>query len=256
MSNSISNLSTLDLARQQLISQSQNGQVTLEQALEASVAGTKIKDLPDVKGALSGLTVNGKISVDTVLTCVNSRYDNAGGNLVPKGTGTPLDAKGMDLSGLSGLAEMMLLLIRNAAEQRKAGQEVRMARSEAIEQKLMDAAADMRNGAIVAMVMGVASGAVTIAGGVAGLRGSVDTAQSYNSIGGGFGTVFSSLGQGAQGILNAEAKEKEAEAEKMRNEREAEGDVIANLKDFMQTTLQLIQTMLDKENETMTRVMV
>jgi hypothetical protein len=58
-----------------------------------------------------------------------------------------------------------------------------------------------------------------------------------------------------QGILNAEAKEKEAEAEKMRSSREAEGDVINAVKEFIQTTLQLVQSMEDKENESMTRIM-
>jgi hypothetical protein len=275
------NTGTLDLARQQLLSQAQNGQVTLDQALNTTIAGTKISDLPDVKGALTGLAVDGKLDLETVLTCVNSRYEVSGGDLVPKGSGNPLDVKGLDLSGLSGLAELMLLMLRNAAEQRKTGQEIRMAQSEAIEQKLMDAAADMRAGAITAMVMGVVSGAVSIAGGIASLgaigggvkaaanndpavsgfsnsdimTAASGNAQAYGSIAGGASGIIGSIGQGVQGILNAEVKEKEAEAEKMRASRDQEGDIINGVKDFIQTTIQLMQTMLDKENDTLTRVM-
>jgi hypothetical protein len=330
MSISQINTSTLDLARQHLAGQAQDGKVTLEQALNTSIAGTKLKDLPEVKGALTGLTVNGKLEVETILTCVNSRYALAGGDLVPKGSGTPLDARGLDLPGLSGLAEMLLLFIRNNAEQRRAGQEIRLAQSEAIEQKLMDSAADLRNGAIAAMVMGVVSGALSVAGGLvslgvvgAGIRANqtapnapgaapgaapgttgasaaapaeapriqigahrapdvpqpaatapgappaaapfnpatdmgiiAGKAQAWSGIGGGFGTVFSSIGQGAQGILSAEAKEKDAEAEKMRSQRDQEGDIINAIKDLNQTTLQLVQTLLDKENEAMTRILV
>jgi hypothetical protein len=248
--------SFMDLTRQQLAAQATNGNVTLDQALETSVGGVKLKDLPDVKSALTGLAVNGQLPLETVLTCVNSRYDTAGGGLVPKGTGTPLDAKDLSLSGLSDIAQLLLLLINNAAEQRKTGQEVRFAESEAIQGKLMDAAADMRTGAIIGLALGIASGVASIAGGVAGLKGDVNLAQSKTAIGGGFGTVFSSIGQGVQGIYSASAKEEEAEAEKTRSLREAEGDTIAALKDFIQATISLVQTMLDKETDTMTRIMV
>jgi hypothetical protein len=254
---SISGTSNLDTARQYLANLAQNGNVSLDQALNTSISGTKLQDLPDVKSALTGLAVNGKLPVETVLACVNSRYATAGGGLVPKGTGVPLDAKGMDLGGLSALAELMMLMIKQAAEQRKTGQEIRMAESESIQAKLLDAAADMRNGAITAMVLGVAAGAASIIGGGLGLKaGSAEAAQSFNAIGGGASTVLKSTGDGVQGILGANAKEKEAEAEKMRSTREAEGDVIAALKDFIQSTIQVMQTMLEKENEPMTRVMV
>jgi hypothetical protein len=340
MSVNLNNSSFLDLIQQQLAAQASNGNVTLDQALETTVGGVKLKDLADVKSALTGLAVDGQLPLETVLACVNSRYDTAGGGLVVKGTGTPLDAKGMDLSGLSGLAQLMLLLINNASEQRKTGQEVRFAQSEAIQNKLMDAAEDMRKGAIVAMALGVAAGAVSIAGGVAGLASSVNAAskagdltskagdltkmagdfsqeatlladsaenlgrqganaaqsaavtakisgnfakeaanltqnaanltknadqilaraatqsQAFMSVGGGLSTIFSSVGQGVQGIMNADAKEKEAEAEKMRALRDAEGDTIAALKDFIQATINLVQTLLDKETEAMTRIMV
>jgi hypothetical protein len=256
MSVNLNTASSLDLARQQLAAQATNGKVTLDQALETAIGGVKLKDLPDVKGALTGLAVNGQLPLETVLTCVNSRYDTAGSGLVPKGAGAPLDAKGMDLNGLSGLAQLMLLLINNAAEQRKTGQEIRFVQSEAIQNKLLDAAADMRKGAIIAMALGVASGVASIVGGAAGFRGSADLIQSKNAIGGGIGTILNSVGQGVQGLYNAEAKEKEAEAEKMRSSREAEGDTIAALKDFIQATINLVQTMLDKETDTMTRIMV
>jgi hypothetical protein len=316
----------MDLARQQLSAQATNGNVTLDQALETTVAGIKLKDLPDVKSALTGLAVNGQLPLETVLTCVNSRYDFAGSGLVPKGTGTPLDAKDLDLSGLSGMAQLLLLLIKNAAEQRRTGQEVRLAESEAIQGKLLDAAEDMRTGAYLSMVLGVVAGAVSIAGGVAGLASSASAAskagemtkkagdyakeatrlattaeklgtqgasmaksatetakmsgeftakaaeltksaeqvlaaaaaqsQAYMAIGGGASSIASSVGQGVQGILGSEAKEEEAEAEKMRSLREAEGDTIAALKDFIQATINLVQTMLDKETDTMTRIMV
>jgi hypothetical protein len=248
--------SNWDLARQYLSSLAQNGEISLEDALDASIGGTKLGDLPDVKGILTGLAVDGRIPVETVLACVSSRYTLSDEGLVPKGSGIPADAAGINLQGLSAMAELMLLVIRLAAEQRKAGQEIRQAQSELIQNKLFDAAEDMRNGAIAAMALGIAAGVASIAGGAAGLFGSPDLASSKTGIGGGFSTIFSSLGQGIQGILNADAKEKEAEAEKMRSEREAEGDIIANLKDFMQTTLQLLQTMLEKESDTLTKILV
>jgi hypothetical protein len=264
----VSGTSNLDLARQHLASLAENGEVSLAQALNTSIAGTKLSDLQDVKDALTGLAVGGKISVETVLTCVNSRYAVSGGDLVPKGTGTPLDAKDLSLDGLSDLAALMLLMIKQAAEQRKTGQAIRHAQSEAIQQKLFDSADDLRKGAIVALVFGVAAGVANIVAGAVSI-GSMASAlksggdlgiaagkgQAIGGIGGGVGSVLGSIGQGVQGILGAASKEKDAEAEAMRNEREAEGDIIANLRDFMQSTMQLIQTLLDKENEAMTKVL-
>ncbi|MDR2051356.1 MAG: hypothetical protein LBQ63_06260 [Deltaproteobacteria bacterium] len=247
----------LDAARQYLNSLAQNGNLTLEQALSTTIAGTRIGDIPGINAALTEMAADGVLTVDDVLNYVNSNYTITDGSLVPKGSGQVGDARGIDLDGLSAMAELMLLMIQQAAEQRKTGQELRLAQSEAIQQKLFDSAEDLRTGAIVAMTMGVVGGVASIAGGVAGVKaGTSEAANSANAIGGGFSQIFKSTGDGVQGILSAESKEEEAEAEKIRARREEQGDTIANIKDFMQTTLQLIQTMLEKENETLAKVLV
>jgi hypothetical protein len=247
--------------RQYLLGLATDGELSLDAALNATIGDKKIGDIPGVRDELTKLAVDGKLSVDELMEYISSRYTYGDGGLLPKpGAGnSPGDAAGIDYAGLSELAALMMLMIQNAAEQRKTGQEIRAAQSEQVQTELLDAADKMRDGAITAMALGFAAGVASIAGGVAGAfaagGGSADLASSRNAIGGGASSLLKSVGDGVQGILNADAKLSEAEAEKIRNEREAEGDTIANLKDFMQTTMQLIQTMLEKENETLGRVL-
>jgi hypothetical protein len=235
-----------------------DGELSLDAALNATVGDKKIGDIPGVRDELTKLAVDGKLSVDDLMEYISSRYTFSDGGLIPKpGAGnSPGDAAGIDYAGLSALAALMMLMIQNAAEQRKTGQEIRAAQSEQVQSEMLDAADKMRDGAITAMALGVAAGVVSMAGAAWGAAaGSPEAAASRNAIGGGGSTILKSIGDGVQGILGADAKMAEAEAEKIRNERETEGDTIANLKDFMQTTLQLIQTMLEKENETLARVL-
>jgi len=67
-----------------------------------------------------------------------------------------------DMSGLSTVYDIMTLLHQLNTEQRKGAREGKMAATEMQNQKLLEAADDIRKGAIIALVTGVVSGAISI----------------------------------------------------------------------------------------------
>lgn len=260
---------SLDSLRQTLNPTGAGGPLSLDSVLNTRVGNQKLSELPELKQVLSSMAVDGKIPLETVLTCINSRYDLSGGSLLPKGSGEPLDARDLPLSGLSFMASVMMIMLRQAAEQRRSGQEMRAAQTDMVEKKLLDAAADMRTGAIVALSFSVASGAASIAGGGMGLGtvnaavnagsgidAALSRAQNMSSIATGTSGILKSVGDGAQSMLGAASKEKEAEAERMRSFRDQMVEFNNSLKEYMQGVMQLVQTLVDKENEAMTRIMV
>lgn len=119
----------------------------------------KIKDVSFSTGALVVTTDKGTFT-----------FHGPDDKDLPPGNGDALrDAGGVgsrlgetDLSGLSSIFEIMQLLHALGNEQKKSAREGKLAATELQHQKLMEAAADIEKGAIIALVTGVVSGALSI----------------------------------------------------------------------------------------------
>jgi len=132
-------------------------QTTLSQIKGGDIG--KIKDVSFSTGAMVVTTDKGTFT-----------FHGPSDKDLPPGDGSSLkDAGGTsgrvgeyDMSGVTTIYDIMTLLHKLSAEQKKGAREGKMAATEMQNQKLLEAADDIRKGAIIALVTGVVSGAISI----------------------------------------------------------------------------------------------
>jgi hypothetical protein len=185
---------------------------------------------------------------------------------------TPSSAQ---LEGLASTATpgaaIMALLTKSAAEQRQANKEIKAAESKAVADTIMEQASEMREKAVVQLVMGVASGTATIAGGaITAGKSSLAMGQglsqgqamlSSTQIGGlstsfqGGSTVFSTISQFSGTMYDASIKEQDASIERSRSTIESLKDVNEALTELIRKSLSTAESMQETTNQTRTRIL-
>ncbi|MDR2934635.1 MAG: type III secretion system translocon subunit SctB [Candidatus Adiutrix sp.] len=149
--------------------------------------------------------------------------------------------------GLSPGAAVMALITKDAAEQRKANKEMINLQTEEVVANIEEQASEMRNKAAVQLVMGVVSGAVNIAGGIVslgiGMKGGNDlkmvsqqmaaTGSIFQGVSGALGAVGQSTGT----FMDANIKELEAKAERLKADRDILKEFNNSWSDLIQKTL-------------------
>ena len=163
-------------------------------------------------------------------------------------------------------AAIMALLTQNAAEQRQINKEVKAAEAESVAKMIESQAKDMREKAVIQLVMGVASGAITIAGGAltagkasASLNAgnvSQNTAlqtnvkltgesQAYQ----GAASIASTLSTFAGTMYDAKIKETDAKIERARANVENLKDVNEALTDLIRKSISTAEAIQESANQ-------
>jgi hypothetical protein len=166
---------------------------------------------------------------------------------------------------------IMALLVLNAAEQRQANKEIKAAEAEATAQTIEAQAEKMKEKAIVQLVLGIVSGAVTIAGGMitAGKAGaamgsgmSQADATLYNTKVGGIGQAFggaatigNAINQFVGGMYDTEIKKMDAQVERSRANVETLKDFNEALTELIRKSLETSQAMAESANQARTKIL-
>ncbi|MDD2966857.1 MAG: type III secretion system translocon subunit SctB [Desulfovibrionaceae bacterium] len=186
-------------------------------------------------------------------------------------------------SAMPSLGSTMLALIQEcSSEQRRAAADQRAIQTELTVDTIEEQAGEMRSKAITALVTGVVSGALSIAGGIASVGmasatlGKIKTDQllpradrmsdaqimAKNSLTQGVGSLFSSssqlvgtIGQGVTGFMEADIKQMDAQIERIR----ATTDTLKMLEDGLKELIQKTQSSMDaiqaNMNQTRTKIL-
>jgi hypothetical protein len=177
-----------------------------------------------------------------------------------------------DFEGTASLAAcVMFLLTKNAAEQRQANKEIKAAEAEATAQAIEDQAKEMREKAIIQLVLGIVSGAITIAGGAiaagkagAGIGQNMDSGQAslYNTqIGGeqqaigGVANIANTFSQFIGTEYDAKIKELEAKAERSRSTVETLKDFNEALDEMIRKTIQTAEAIAESANQARSKIL-
>ncbi len=166
-------------------------------------------------------------------------------------------------------AVIMALITEVSAEQRQRNRELAWAQTEAVVDSMKNQADEMRKMAATQLVLGLASAATTIAGGVAqakiagGGKGMGDGAamlQSAKAQGAGTAIsggakIFDSASQFAGSMFQAQIKEMEADQERMRATRDSIKDLNDGLKELIQKSLSSAESIQQGKNQATTRIL-
>jgi len=192
-------------------------------------------------------------------------------------------------------ATLMSLITSMAADERKQNAQMRIEETKAIVEKIMDQADEMRNKAIVQLVMGVVSGAISIAQGVASMsmqasamkqldgfqtgsqiatqKGLPNMAKSFdamyqsgmskltaqqNALNSGFtagNSAVAGINQAVGGFFDAAIKEMDGDVERMRASRDAMKQLDDALAQLIQKTLSGMDAIQQNMNQTRTRIL-
>jgi hypothetical protein len=177
---------------------------------------------------------------------------------------------GFDASASLGAA-VMSLITKNASEQRQVNKEIKAATSEATAQSIEEQAKEMKEKAIIQLVLGVVSGAITIAGGAAtaGRAGAAATSglsdgtatltntkigaqqQAY----GGAASIVDTVSQFVGTKYDAKIKELEAETERSRASVDSLKDFNDSLTELIRKCLDTAQSMADNTNQARAKIL-
>lgn len=164
-------------------------------------------------------------------------------------------------------AVIMALITELSADQRQQNRELVWAQTEAVVDSMKEQADRMRDMAVTQLVLGLASAATTMAGGLAQsimagkqVEGVSDMLLSTKAQG-----VGTAIGGGAKGldavnqymgaIFQAEFKEMEADQEKMRAMRDSIKDLNDSLKELIQKSLASAESIQQGKNQATTRIL-
>lgn len=175
-------------------------------------------------------------------------------------------------------AVVMAMITEFSAEQRQQNRELAWAETEAVVTSMKDQADKMRDMAITQFVIGLASAATTMAGGIAQAKMAASgmaqaKAGSGGKVGDGEGMVISAKAQGVGtavgggakaldaanqfvgSMFQAEFKEMEADQEKMRAMRDSLKDLNDGLKELIQKSLSSAESIQQGKNQATTRIL-
>jgi hypothetical protein len=166
---------------------------------------------------------------------------------------------------------IMALLTKSAAEQRKANKEVKAAEAESIAKTMEAQAKEMKEKALVQLILGIVSGAITVIGGLvtAGRAGaamgsnmSAGDAALYNAkIGGqsqafgGTASMVDSVSQYVGTMYDVEIKKMDAQIERSRANVEALKDFNESLTELIRKCLDTQLTMAENANQARSRIL-
>jgi hypothetical protein len=189
---------------------------------------------------------------------------------VPTGEALKNFAKGFEGTASLG-AVVMSLITKDAAEQRKINKEIKAAEAESTAQSIEEQAKEMREKAIIQLVLGVVSGAVTIAGGAiaAGKAGSALTknldpgaaALTNTKIGaeqqayGGVATITNAVSQFVGTKYDAKIKDLEAKEQRSRSTVENLKDFNDSLTELIRKTIQTAESIADSTNQARSKIL-
>lgn len=173
-------------------------------------------------------------------------------------------------------ADIMALMVDSASEQRRQAAEQRAMKTELIIDEIHEQAQTMRDKAVAQLVMGIISGTVSIAQGVAtvsvmskgidankaktGLeRQTSDMAlntktSAINSALGGVATTMNSISGAIGGFMDAEIKESEARIEGYRAVNDTLQALEQSLKELIQKALSVQDSIQQNVNQTRTKI--
>lgn len=156
-------------------------------------------------------------------------------------------------------AVIMALITEISADQRQQNKEIMFAQTEAVVQSMMDEADKMREMALVQLVLGIVSAAVTIGGGIhqakAAVTGDPTAAQAKGTAWGGCASIFNAASQFVGTQYQATFKELQADQEKMRAMRDSLKDINDGLKELIQRSLSSADSTQQSKNQAMTRIL-
>jgi hypothetical protein len=244
--------------------------LTREQSVEAE---TKFQGLPE--GFKSSLVQK---DFELLLTGQGIPFLLAGSDeptLSPPATASSSSSKLTSLLDAGGTATLagsvMALLTLSAAEQRQANKEIKAAEAESTAQTIEKQAELMKKKAIVQLVLGVLSGAISIAGGIAtagkagaamGSGMSQADATLYNTkLGaqqqayGGAGGIVNTVSQFVGGMFDTEIKKLDADVERSRANVEALKDFNEGLTELIRKSLDTAQAMAESANQARTKIL-
>ena len=156
-------------------------------------------------------------------------------------------------------AVIMALITEISAEQRQQNRELAWAQTEAVVESMKDQADKMRDMAIAQLVIGLASAATTMAGGIAQAKiaysGDAIAAQGVGTAVGGGSKALDGVNQFVGSMFQAEFKEMEADQEKMRAMRDSIKDMNDGLKELIQKSLSSAESIQQGKNQATTRIL-
>lgn len=192
-------------------------------------------------------------------------------------------------------ATLMSLITSISSEERRQNADIRKEQTEAIVERINDQADEMRNKAVAQLVMGVVSGAISIAQGFAvmsvqasgmkqagSFREGAAIAESHNlpkmsasftssaaamesrtnaqigvlnSGAAGMNSALGGIGQAVGGFFDAAIKEMDGDIERMRAARDAMKDLDESLSQLIQKTLSSMDAIQQNMNQTRARIL-
>ena len=218
----------------------------------------------------------GKADFDTLMANDGIRDFGAAGGGAPELV--PAKASGWGSLTIDSFAAtatpgsaIMALLTKNAAEQRQINKEVKAAEAESIAQTIEKQADEMREKALIQLILGVVSGAVTIAGGAftayksgVALGQGLDAGQAAltNAKISGYGQAF----QGSSSILgtvsqyigtkyDAKIKEMDASIERSRSNVESLKDFNEARNELIRKSLSTAEAMQESANQARSKIL-
>ncbi len=193
----------------------------------------------------------------------------------PMGTGTVWDN---GLQGLPSFSANYLAMIGDvAAQQRRQSAEQRALQTEIIVGEIKEQAKEMRAKAIAQLCIGIATGLLSIAQGIASYsmmasgtkanaalggkaRSHADMllntkVQSFNSAAGGVTGMMGSINQAVGGFYDADIKMKDANIERARAQTDALKSLEDALRDLIQKMLSTMDAIQQSSNQTRTKIL-
>lgn len=158
-------------------------------------------------------------------------------------------------------AAIMALITEISAEQRQQNRELARVATEAVVESMKDQADKMRDMAVTQLVLGLASAATTVAGGIAQAKvagGAGDQATKAQGVGtavGGGAKALDAVNQFAGSMFQAEFKEMEADQERMRSTRDSLKELNDGLKELIQKSLSSAESIQQGKNQATTRIL-
>lgn len=208
--------------------------------------------------------VNSGKSFDDALKMVTSEYPQ----LVPPNAALMANLANWPAMPAPG-AVVLALITEISAEQRQRNRELTWAQTEAVVKSMKDQADEMRNMAVTQFVMGLASAATTVAGGIAqarvasggaGLGNGASIllsakAQGVGTAVGGGAKALDAANQFVGSMFQAKFKEMEADQERMRATRDSLKDLNDGLKELIQKSLSSAESIQQGRNQATTRIL-
>jgi hypothetical protein len=181
-----------------------------------------------------------------------------------------LDFAGLELMPTPGAA-VMALITKNAAEQRQINKNIKAAEAEEVAKTIEEQAEEMKKKAVLQLVMGCISGAVSIAGGLctacragSALGAKMESGQAMlksTQLGGeqsawqGLSTIFSTVSQYYGTVYDANIKEMDAKIERTRSGIDALKDLNEALTDLIRKSLQTSESVQESSNQARAKIL-